>query len=93
MNREKSGHMNSGVCMRAIVATPSQQSRKLKARRRRQIFAWEQRRLVEVADRYDNLRVPITASGRISGSPLLEPILAKSAQLTVTPFVYIHFTE
>jgi len=30
--------------------------------------AWEQRTVSELADRYDNLRVPITASDRIAGS-------------------------
>ncbi|MCA1014221.1 restriction endonuclease subunit S [Bacillus stratosphericus] len=30
--------------------------------------AWEQRTVSELADRYDNLRVPITASDRVSGS-------------------------
>ena len=30
--------------------------------------AWEQRKLGEVADRYDNLRIPITASERVPGS-------------------------
>lgn len=30
--------------------------------------AWEQRKLGEVADRYDNLRVPVSANERISGS-------------------------
>ena len=29
---------------------------------------WEQRKLGEVADRYDNLRIPITASERVPGS-------------------------
>ncbi|MFC0630543.1 restriction endonuclease subunit S [Listeria welshimeri] len=29
---------------------------------------WEQRKLNEIANRYDNLRVPITASARISGT-------------------------
>jgi len=32
------------------------------------ITAWEQRKLGEVADRYDNLRIPITASERVPGS-------------------------
>lgn len=30
--------------------------------------SWEQRKLGEVADRYDNLRIPITASERVPGS-------------------------
>lgn len=30
--------------------------------------AWEQRTVSELADRYDNLRVPITASDRVAGS-------------------------
>ncbi|MBP3039719.1 restriction endonuclease subunit S [Bacillaceae bacterium Marseille-Q3522] len=30
--------------------------------------AWEQRRVGELADRYDNLRIPITASDRVAGS-------------------------
>lgn len=31
-------------------------------------LSWEQRKLGEVADRYDNLRIPITASERVPGS-------------------------
>ncbi|MCZ3392547.1 restriction endonuclease subunit S [Enterococcus faecium] len=30
--------------------------------------AWEERRLQEVVDRYDNLRIPITASKRVAGN-------------------------
>ena len=32
------------------------------------LHTWEQRKLGEVADRYDNMRVPITAADRVSGS-------------------------
>lgn len=31
-------------------------------------FYWEQRRLEEITERFDNLRIPITASKRIKGS-------------------------
>lgn len=31
-------------------------------------FAWEQRKLNLLADRYDNLRIPVTESNRISGT-------------------------
>ena len=31
-------------------------------------FSWEQRKLGEIADRYDNLRIPVAANLRISGS-------------------------
>ena len=30
--------------------------------------AWEQRKVREVADRYDNLRIPVAANLRIPGS-------------------------
>lgn len=31
-------------------------------------FAWEQRKLEDIADRYDNLRIPVAANLRIAGS-------------------------
>ena len=34
---------------------------------RNKAYAWEQRRLSDVADRFDNLRVPISAADRIPG--------------------------
>ena len=44
------------------------ESRKPKIRFKGFTDPWEQRKLGEVADRYDNLRIPITASERVPGS-------------------------
>ena len=32
------------------------------------LFAWEQRKVFEIADRFDNLRVPVAANLRIPGN-------------------------
>lgn len=33
-----------------------------------EVFTWEQRKLEDIADRYDNLRIPVAANLRIAGS-------------------------
>lgn len=57
-----------GSCLSRIDCLITLHQRKCEYRSLCGYLSWEQRKLGEVADRYDNLRIPITASERVPGS-------------------------
>ena len=56
--------------MRSICRKPQPKRKFWKSRGKPRLFrfSWEQRKVREVADRYDNLRIPVAANLRIPGS-------------------------